>query len=112
MAPSNYATKVVALCREYPNVYCELGHLTDIFEPNGERYFLQNLALARAGQGKCDLMDKIIYGSDWSMPHMQDRPREYLERFAAIFARDDLKEFSDRFFWENARKYLFPANRA
>lgn len=109
---SNYARRAAALCREFPNVYCEMGHLTGLFDQGGDRLFLENFAKAQELPGDCDLLDKVIYGSDWSMPHMQDRPREYLERFHGIATEIGGDDFCDRFFWRNAFRYLAPAPAA
>lgn len=102
----NYASRVVALCREYPNVYCELGYLLEMFEDDGRGRVMDCLQLAMEGEGEHPFLQKVIYGSDWHMPSMGDRTREYYESFLRVFADPRFSQGVDDFFWRNGYRFL------
>lgn len=102
----NYASRVVALCREFPNVYCELGYLLEMFEDDGRRRVMACLKRAMEGQGAHPFLQKVIYGSDWHMPSMRCRTREYYEQFLRVFADPRFSQGRDDFFWRNGYRFL------
>lgn len=104
--PNNFARVVAELCVAYPNVYCEMGYLTEVFKPQLLEAFLNNIERARAIGGKYDFLDKVAYGTDWHMPDMVDNTRKYLDAFLAIMDRAAYRDHREAFFWKNAYRYL------
>lgn len=104
--PGNYARRVVKLCKQYPNVYCEVGHLVDLLGANGRQRFLDNLVRANAEEGEYDFMHKLAYGTDWHMQAMVNAARRFLDGFIELFARPELAPHAERFFWQNGYAYL------
>jgi predicted TIM-barrel fold metal-dependent hydrolase len=108
--PNNFARIVAELCTTYPNVYCEVGHILPLFEPDNVEIFIANIERARKAakesQRPYDLLDKMAYGSDWHMQAMIDKTREYLEVFLEIMNREAYRSYLDKFFWQNAYKFL------
>jgi predicted TIM-barrel fold metal-dependent hydrolase len=114
-ASDNYAATVVRLCRQYPNVYCDLAYLTELFEGTDDE---QRQALARfatnlqreldadAGAGAYRFADKVCFGTDWHMPSMVTQPRHYLNLFLELFSAPELAGYAERFFWKNAYAYM------
>ncbi len=103
---NNYAQRVVTLCKTYPNVYCEVGHLVELLNGGGRQRFLDNLARANAAPGPYDFMDKMAYGTDWHMQAMVNSTRRFLDALIAMFQDPALAAYSERFFWKNAYRYL------
>lgn len=104
-ARDNFASNVVELCVSKPNVYCELGYISELFEPSAKPAFVANFQRACDTAGKFAFLDKVAYGSDWHMPDMVDNLREYLEFFLTLMNQDDYRGHIDNFFWKNAVRY-------
>jgi len=108
----NYAYVVVKLCKTYPNVYCEMGYITELLANDADGKVLEsvlsNLERARNMDGKYDLMTKIAYGSDWHMPELVTNARRYLNVWLKIFSLPDYKAYQEQFFWKNGKAYLGP----
>nr|CBA32530.1 hypothetical protein Csp_D32610 [Curvibacter putative symbiont of Hydra magnipapillata] len=106
----NFARIVTELCTTHPNVYCEIGYITALFENDKREIFVANIERARRaaveGNLPYDLLDKMAYGSDWHMPDMVDNTRKYLDVFLEIMNRDTYKGYLDQFFWKNAYRFL------
>lgn len=105
----NFARIVTELCVTYPNVYCEVGYITDLFDPDKLEVFVANVERARKAAREAnrpDLLDKMAYGSDWHMPDMVDNTRKYLDIFLGIMNREAYRSHLDRFFWQNAYRFL------
>jgi predicted TIM-barrel fold metal-dependent hydrolase len=108
---NNFARIVAELCTAYPNVYCELGYITELLDGNAPRErLIANIEKARrdakdAGR-PYDLMNKIAYGSDWHMPDMVNNTQDYLGVFVDIMNRPEYVPYRDKFFSENAYQYL------
>jgi len=106
----NFARIVTELCVTYPNVYCEVGYITALFENDKLEVFVANIERARKAANEAnrpyDLLDKIAYGSDWHMPDMVDNTRKYLDIFMGIMNREAYRSYLDRFFWQNAYRFL------
>jgi hypothetical protein len=96
----------VKLCKQYPNVYCEVGHLVDLLGENGRQRFLDNLVRANAEEGEYDFMHKLAYGTDWHMQAMVNAARRFLDGFIELFAKPELAPHAERFFWQNGHAYL------
>jgi predicted TIM-barrel fold metal-dependent hydrolase len=104
---SNYAHEVVALCREFENVYCEIGHLHGVLEDAGKaRRFRANLLREWTAPGAYSLSTKMMYGSDWHMPSMIDDTDDYLRFFQHLFAEPVLSQDRDAFFAGNALRFM------
>lgn len=114
----NYAQKVVELCLNYPNVYCDFSHLHQILDVGkkvpGEIRDKTELTTFKIVQNRLisilsnhpEFGKKIMYGSDWHMVKMLNRTDSFLESFQTIFSHDELKEYSDDFFYKNALRWL------
>jgi predicted TIM-barrel fold metal-dependent hydrolase len=104
---SNFAREVVALCREFKNVYCEVGHLHGVLESKSQAArFRTNLLREWREAGPYALSTKMMYGSDWHMPAMIDDTDEYLRFFVELFSTPQLEAGREAFFSGNARTYL------
>ncbi len=112
-----FAFRVVKLCRKYPNVYCGLGYLLEMFEGRAERKRILD-RLEReilSDEGPYLFRKKVMYGSDWHMKSMIGNPRKYVNYFYEFFADGDRfagvdqevrREFAEDFFKGNALRYL------
>ena len=86
----NFARIVADLCATYPNVYCELGYITELLDdPTARELLVANIERARAEAERPphDFLDKVAYGSDWHMPSMVDNTARYLDVFVDIMNR-------------------------
>ena len=88
----NFARIVADLCATYPNVYCELGYITELLDdPTARELLVANIERARAEAQQNgrphDFLDKVAYGSDWHMPSMVDNTERYLDVFVDIMNR-------------------------
>ena len=106
----NFARIVSELCTSCPNVYCEVGYLTELLEDDGLARFDANLQCARQAASAAgrpfELLDKMAYGSDWHMPEVVTRTRLYLELWLALMEKPAYAGFREPFFWKNAYRYL------
>ncbi|MEG1771296.1 MAG: amidohydrolase family protein [Comamonas sp.] len=106
----NFARIVSELCTSCPNVYCEVGYLTELLEGDGLARFDANLQRARQAASAAgrpfELLDKMAYGSDWHMPEVVTRTRRYLELWLALMEKPAYAGFREPFFWKNAYRYL------
>jgi predicted TIM-barrel fold metal-dependent hydrolase len=101
-----YGERVVELCRTHPNVYCEVGYLDEILTPNGPKRFRAILETLLATPGNEGLADRIMYGTDWHMIFRLRDHRHYLAAFEQAFDSPILRRIRNRFFRENAIRYL------
>ena len=107
----NFARIVAELCVAYPNVYCEIGYLTELFEKTKYlKLFINNIERAKkiksSSLNSYDFMDKLAYGSDWHMPEMISKTRKYFNIYLNMLNRMEYKCYLNKFFWENAYRYL------
>lgn len=102
--PDNFARTVVELCVSKPHVYCELGYITELFEPGAKPTVIANFKNACATKGTYRFLDKVAYGSDWHMPDMVDNARAYLDFFIQLM-KEHSHEEREAFFWGNALRY-------
>jgi hypothetical protein len=109
--PDTFAWRVIDMCQRRTNVYCGLGYLMPVLAGDAVRgkvmARLKAALLADAPSGGTAFRDKVCFGTDWSMPDMVGKPREYVERFYDFFDSDpDLARIAPKFFSENAKRYL------
>ncbi|NNE98461.1 MAG: amidohydrolase family protein, partial [Pyrinomonadaceae bacterium] len=109
--PNNYARHVADLCREFPNVYCEISYMTEIIHDNDEKNLFKERLIKEYSQDASSnppfcLKDKIMYGSDWHMPEMVNDIDEFLEDIVEIYSDATLKPHAKKFFAINAVKFL------
>lgn len=104
--PDNFAYIVSELCNNYPNVYCDVGYITELFDEKKRLLFVDNIERARKMINGSNFLNKLAYGSDWHMPEMIDNTRDYLDIFLEIFNRNSYKMYLNKFFWENGYQYL------
>ena len=74
----SWACAVVSLCTEYPNVYCEFGHLDAVLDDELRSKFLRRLErVVEATRGaRYPFARKMMFGSDW---HLVSRVPQYRE---------------------------------
>lgn len=101
-----FSAGVVALCREFPNAYCEIAYLSPILNPEGRRRFQTALSKALAGSGPYPFAKKIMYGSDWHMIHQLRAHREYLPSFIEALGNPQWDSIRNDFFFRNALRWL------
>lgn len=106
----NYAKHVVELCREFPNVYCELANIDTILHQaihlkNLKENLLKRLVDER-DMGPHSLHDKIMYGTDWHMVGMVNDVIEYFDVLVALFNDPRLIDMIPKFFRSNALQFL------
>ncbi len=106
----NFARIASELCTTYPNVYCEVGYLTELMEQGGLARFESNLRRARAaasaGGRPFELLERMAYGSDWHMPEIVTRTRRYLDLFLDLLDQPEYAQYREQFFWKNAYRFL------
>lgn len=106
----NFARIVAELCATYPQVYCEVGYMTELLVDARLAVFERNLRRARqsarAAGRPYELLDKMAYGSDWHMPDVVSRTRRYLDVFLALMDRPAYAAHREAFFWQNAYRFL------
>lgn len=102
-----YAKKVVELCQEYENVYCEVAYLDKILNDCTEKAnFVENLKTNFNKGAKYHLKDKICFGTDWHMLGMINQQLNYANAFVQIFQDEALNNSIDDFFAENFIKFI------
>lgn len=106
----NFARITTELYVTYPNVYCEVGYITELFDKEKLEVFVANIErsrqVAREANRPYDLLDKIAYGSDWHMTYMVNNTRNYLDLLLGIMNRKAYRSHLDKFFWQNAYRFL------
>ncbi|MBK1833156.1 amidohydrolase family protein [Roseibacillus ishigakijimensis] len=104
---SNWGQETLALCREFPHVYCEITINSFVVEPKDQARFghrLTNL-LQEETEHKNHFGDKLLYGTDWFLPDGA-HPAAALRATQAVFLTDGLRPFYQRYFFENSRRFL------
>lgn len=106
--PDNFAHIVFDLCTKYPNVYCDVSYLLELYATGSKSdsvrsNFERNLF---AALNTPIFPQKIMFGSDWNMAQIIDETDEYLDYYIKLFAKVEFSAYSDRFFWKNALDYL------
>ena len=107
-----FGRKVVELCQRYPNVYCEVGYLEQVLDPDSQspavKALRQRLAgvLDKTGPGKFRFGDKLMYGTDWHMLYKEDNAPGYLAAFDRVISSIDQGRWRRKFFAGNAVEFL------
>ncbi len=106
-----FAYRAVQMCQTHKNVYLGLGYITPLMTGAGADTMIPRFKrlLTEHSNTPYQFRDKVCYGSDWSMPQMIGRTRQYLNVFYDIFDDAQVSEFAPNFFHENARRFLAPA---
>jgi predicted TIM-barrel fold metal-dependent hydrolase len=106
----DWGETVFELCTRYPEVYCEVGILSEILQPAARRKFVQRLGdlIAQSNrENRYDFGAKIIYGSDWFMPDAVHAGESFLTAYREAFMGDSrLRSYTEAFLAGNALAYL------
>lgn len=109
--PRTFASTVVELCCEFPNVYCEVGNWEKMFDDAERSVILDNLERALRQQpaaGQFSFAKKIMFGTDLHMVDMVKQGERFLGHFEHFF-QDRFgpdTEMQDDFFYGNAARFL------
>lgn len=107
---NNFACEVVRLCREYPNVYCELANIDVILtDTSARKSMAKNLRIQLTDEDvprPYALKDKIMYGTDWHMVGMVNDLIDYFDVLLDMFNQEQLIPLIEPFFYGNALRYL------
>jgi len=101
-----FSAEAIALCREYPNVYCEVAYLSPILKPAGQAAFQRALETAIGERGRYPFEKKIMYGSDWHMIHKLRDHRSYLPSFQKALSGSQWDTLRADFFLGNSIRWL------
>jgi predicted TIM-barrel fold metal-dependent hydrolase len=103
----SFAGQVAQLCADprYPNLYCEVGILSDVRDSAARRRFAERVRAFAAANPI--FLRRLLYGSDWHMLYMHADHRDFLRDYVrfceeAGFTRDQEADF----FRNNALRYL------
>jgi predicted TIM-barrel fold metal-dependent hydrolase len=111
---SDWGKEVYDLCREFPNVYCEITTHANLIDLNNEAFLVDRLAKcfeespqrdAAAGRFHYRFSKKLIYGTDWYLPDAAER-RDILLATERAFLHPRLRAFYQDYFFDNALRYL------
>jgi predicted TIM-barrel fold metal-dependent hydrolase len=74
----SWAREVVSLCVEYPNVYCEFGHVDAVLDEHLRSKFQRRLerVIEATASAPYPFASKVMFGSDW---HLVSRVRDHHE---------------------------------
>jgi predicted TIM-barrel fold metal-dependent hydrolase len=107
--PWQFGNQVVKLCLKYPDVYCEVGYLNEIFKPQQAEALVRRLKAVvdlPSDDGKWRFGDKLMYGTDWHMMYKEPHYEKYLEKWDEIIKQVDKGSLRQAFFAGNAKKFL------
>jgi predicted TIM-barrel fold metal-dependent hydrolase len=111
---SDWGKEVYDLCREFPNVYCEITTHANLIDLNNEAFLVDRLAKcfeespqrdAATGRFRYRFSKKLIYGTDWYLPDAADR-QDILRATEQAFLHPRLRAFYQDYFFNNALRYL------
>jgi hypothetical protein len=111
---SDWGKEVYDLCREFPNVYCEITTHANLIDLNNEAYLVDRLARCFEESAQRDGLNgrfrypfskKLIYGTDWYLPDAADR-QDILLATERAFLHPKLRAFYQDYFFDNALRYL------
>lgn len=111
-----YAHKVIELCRQYENIYCDVGYWLELLGDRETQAYKNIVRRFKASiisnEGPYLFRKKVMYGSDWHMKSIINRTREYLNIFYRIFDDESMKPYAEDFFTGNALRFLsLPNNK-
>jgi predicted TIM-barrel fold metal-dependent hydrolase len=106
-----FGWEVVKLCRDFENVYCEVGYLEEVLYPGPKRErFIARLRdtfpqpTAKSG---VNFGHKIMYGTDWHQIYKERDYKKYLGQFQTVFSTTpELAPYRDRFFAGTAAEFI------
>lgn len=104
----SFVPEVIALCADphFPNVYCEFGHLEQIFNPTPRAHFARRLGHAVRTHGEA-FGRKCLYGSDWHLLARSPEFARFDDLLRTVFRADEaLRQFEQHFFRLGALAYL------
>ncbi|QFT74709.1 hypothetical protein [Ruegeria sp. THAF33] len=105
-----FAYRAIRLVEEFDNVYLGLGHILGILDPKLKTKIFQRLKSVLVGKRTKNaphhFRDKVCFGTDWAMPLMVGRTREYLIEFDTFFSDPQISPCAPNFFEGNAKKFL------
>lgn len=105
------AYRGILMCQRYPHVYMGLGYLIPLLENEESRKSVLDrlkAVLTSEGTGGYHIADKLIFGTDWSMPQIIGKTRSFLNVFYEFFEEQVFSGtgIPDRVMRQNAQKYL------
>jgi predicted TIM-barrel fold metal-dependent hydrolase len=104
-----FGNQVIELCRNYPDVYCDVGYLDGILDPKQAAVLARRLEAVvnlPGKDGKWRVGDKLVYGTDWHMIYKQPGYEKYLQAWDDVMKQVDKGQWRQRFFAGNAKKFL------
>lgn len=105
-----WGAQVFELCTRFPNVYCEVGILSEILQSNERKIFAERLAVMfnpSIEPERYNFAKKIMYGSDWFMPDAAGATVNFLEEYQKTFlGHSTLAPYYKDFFCLNALAFL------
>ncbi|NOE36105.1 MULTISPECIES: hypothetical protein [unclassified Ruegeria] len=105
-----FAFRAIKLVEDYDNVYLGLGHILGILDARYQRKIFRRikstLKAKKPAGAKHHFGKKVCFGTDWAMPMMVGRTREYLNAFYKLFDDPDISCYADDFFEGNAKRFL------
>ncbi len=101
----NYTRRIIELCRQYPNVYCDFSYLHELFDKGKQKLFVKRFRAALESGGEYAFGDKIMYGSDWHMGQITGRTSEFLREMKRIVDGID-QGLGPKLFHRNALRFL------
>ena len=108
---ASWGSEVYDLCREFPNVYCEITTQHALLDPDKQAYFAAHLMeLFEApdrltGKNRYPFAKKLLYGTDWYLPDAGKR-RDILMATEQVFLHEKLRPHYDDYFNGNTLRFL------
>lgn len=103
----SYAYEVLALCVEFPNVYCDFGYFDGFLASGEDANRLQQRLEAAVRTTNGQFARKCCYGTDWHLVSIQQHAAEYPSRFEQLIRSSRvLAPFVDAIMHENALAFL------
>ena len=108
---ADWGREVYDLCREFPNVYCEITTHGELAEPKHQAYYVDHLARLFADTShrqvpghrhpqKYPFSRKLLYGTDWYLPAAAERGEVLLAAQEAFLHEKLRGHYEDYFFPE------------
>ncbi|MDQ3621709.1 MAG: amidohydrolase [Verrucomicrobiota bacterium] len=119
---ADWGREVYDLCREFPNVYCEITTHRELTDPKKQAWFVDKLfaltneaPLSKRAVGhryppRFQFSKKLIYGTDWYLPDSAER-LDVLRATQQAFLHEKLRSQYRDYFFANAVRYLNVSGR-
>lgn len=111
--PKTMAYRGLLMCKKYPNVYMGLGYLIPLLNSEYRVTLLKRLKSVLNNEdpklvGGKPIEEKLVYGTDWSMPQMIGETRAFLNVFLEFFDTDAFRDsgIPEKIMKGNAKSYL------